>query len=82
MDASDLAVISAVSVLGFVIIHIALFGFWMSMRNEIRECLIMDAGSAGVSPATPEGRIGYRQTIMSVRRKPAEARIYRGSQTT
>ena len=36
MDASDLAVISVVSVLGFVIIHIALFGFWISMRNEIR----------------------------------------------
>ena len=37
MDASDLAVIGAVSVLGFAIIHIALFGFWISMRNEIRE---------------------------------------------
>ena len=50
--------------------------------KSLRVCLIMDAGSAGVPPATPEGRIGYSQTIMSVRRKPVEARIYRGSQTT
>ena len=53
-----------------------------SVTKKLKVCLIIDAGSAGVSPATPEGRIGYRQTIMSVRRKPAEARIYRGSQTT
>ena len=32
----------------------------------------MDAGSAGVPPAMPEGRIGYRQTILSIRHKPAE----------
>ena len=35
-------------------------------------CLIIDAGSAGVSPATTEGRISYRQTILPIRHKPAE----------
>ena len=36
MDTSDWAVICAVSVLGFTIIHIALFAFWIDIRNEIR----------------------------------------------
>ena len=42
----------------------------------------MDAGSAGVSPATPEGRIGHRQTILLIRPEPAEARICRGSRAS
>ena len=36
MDASGLAIISVVSVLGFTIIHIALLAFWIDIRNEIR----------------------------------------------
>ena len=36
-------------------------------------CLIMDAGSAGVSPATPKARLGYHQTTLLVSPEPAES---------
>ena len=49
MNASDLAAISAASVLGFAIIHIALlFGFWISTQNEIR-AVRAEILAAGVS---------------------------------
>ena len=57
-------------------------GLWFNVESYLRVCLIMDAGSAGVSPATPEGRIGHRQTILLIRPEPAEARICRGSQAS
>ena len=51
-------------------------------KTGLRVCLIIDAGSAGVSPATPEARINHRQTTLLVRPEPAEARICRGSQAS
>ena len=64
---------------GFVDCDSRLFPF---IKHPLRVCLIMDAGSAGVPPATPEARIDHRQTAMSVCPELAEARIYRCSQST
>ena len=56
------------------------YGVEAIVTDDLRACLIMDAGSAGVSPAMPESRTSHRQTTLSVCPEPAEARICWGSQ--
>ena len=68
MDASDLAAISAASVLGFAIIHIALFGFLISTQNEIR-VVRAEILAAGVSDAELEQ--ARMRGVMSVHSAPS-----------
>lgn len=69
MDASDWAVIGAVSVLGFTIIHIALFAFWIDIRNEIRAVraeLVVGIRAAGARVSDAELEQARMQGVMSV----------------
>ena len=74
MDASDLVVIGAVSVLGFVVIQIALFGFWISMRNEIR-AMRAEILALGVSVRVSDAELERTWTrgVMSVIQPQARA---------
>ena len=68
MDASDLVVIGAVSVLGFAIIEIALFGFWISIRNEIREtkaALMSEISAVGTRVSDAELEQARMRGVMS-----------------
>ena len=67
MDASDLAVISVVSVLafGFVTIGATLFGIWVGMRNEIRE-MKAEIQAAAVRVSDVELEQARMRGVMSV----------------
>ena len=67
MDASDLAVISVVSVLafGFVTIGATLFGIWVGMRNEIRE-MKAEIQAAAVRVSDAELEQARMRGVMSV----------------
>ena len=83
MDASDLAVISVVSVLsfGFVAIGATLFGIWVGMRNDVRELraemtdmrseLMTEIRAAGVRVSDVELEQARMQGVMSVIRPQA-----------
>lgn len=74
MDTSDWAVIGAVSVLGFTIIHIALFAFWIDIRNEIRVMraeLKTGFRAAGARVSDAELEQARMQGVMSVIRPQA-----------
>ena len=78
MDASDLAIISVVSVLafGFMTIGIALFGIGLGMRNDVRELrsemtdmrseLMTEIRAAGVRVSDAELEQARMQGVMSV----------------
>ena len=71
MDASDLAVISVVSVLafGFVTIGIAFFGIWIGMRNEMREVkadLTAEIRAVGARVSDAELEQARMRGVMSV----------------
>ena len=74
MDASDLAAISAASVLGFAIIHIALFGFLISTQNEIR-VVRAEILAAGVSVRVSDAELEQARMrgVMSVIQPQARA---------
>ena len=76
MDASDLAAIGVVSVLGFAIIEIALFGFWISIRNEIREtkaALMSEISAASARVSDAELEQARMRGVMSVIQPQARA---------
>jgi len=74
MDASDLAVISVVSVLafGFVTIGATLFGIWVGMRNEIRE-MRAEIQAASVRVSDVELEQARMRGVMSVIQPQAHA---------
>ena len=80
MDASDLVVIGAVSVLGFAIIEIALFGFWISIRNEIR-AMRAEILALGVSVRVSDAELerARMRGVMSVIQPQAHARESAGT---
>ena len=76
MDASDLAVIGAASVLGFIIIHAALWGFWIAVRNEMRAVraeLTTGIRAAGVRVSDAEIERARMEGVMSVIQPQAHA---------
>ena len=85
VDASDLAIISVVSVLGFTIIHIALLAFWIDIRNEIRAMrtelktairaeLVGEIRAAGVRVSDAELEQARMQGVMSAVQSQARCR--------
>lgn len=72
MDASDWAAAGAASVLGFIIIHVALWGFWINMRNEIRAARA-EIRAAGVRVADVELERARMKGVMSVMQPQAHA---------
>ena len=77
VDASGLAVIIVVSVLGFTIIHIALLAFWIDIRNEIRAMkaeLVVGIRAAGARVSDEELEQARMQGVMSVIQPQAHCR--------
>ena len=85
VDASDWAVIGAVSVLGFTIIHIALLAFWIDIRNEIRAmraelktciraALVVGIRAAGARVSDEELEQARMQGVMSAIQSQAHYR--------
>ena len=72
MEASAWAVIGAASVLGFIIIHVALWGFWIGMRNEIRAARA-EIRAAGVRVGDAELERARMRGVMSVIQPQARA---------
>ena len=92
MDTSDWAVIGAVSVLGFTIIHIALFAFWIDIRNEIRAMraelktciraeLVVGIRAAGARVSDEELEQARMQGVMSAIQSQAHYRARESSGT-
>ena len=82
MDASDWALIGAISVLGFIIIHAALWGFWIAIRNEIRAMraeLTTGIRAAGVRVSDVELEQARMQGVMSVLQPQAHAHEFTGA---
>ena len=80
MDASDLAVISVVSVLsfGFMAIGATLFGIWVGMRNEMRE-MKAEIQAVGVRVSDVELEQARMRGVMSVIQPQAHAHEYTGA---
>ena len=77
MDASGLAIISVVSVLGFTIIHIALLAFWIDIRNEIRAMkaeLVVGIRAAGARVSDEELEQARMRGVMSAIQSQAHCR--------
>ena len=85
VDASGLAIISVVSVLGFTIIHIALLAFWIDIRNEIRAMraelktciraeLVVGIRAAGARVSDKEFEQARMQGVMSAIQSQAHYR--------
>ena len=83
MDASDLAVISVVSVLafGFMAMGIGFFGIWVGMRSEMREMkaeLTTEIRVVGVRVSDVELEQARMRGVMSVIQPQAHAHEYTG----
>ena len=84
MDASDLAVISVVSVLafGFMAMGIGFFGIWVGMRSEMREMkaeLTTEIRAVGVSVSDVELEQARMRGVMSVIQPQARAHDFAGA---
>ena len=80
MDASDWALIGAISVVGFIIIHAALWGLWIAIRNEIRSARAeIRAICAGVRVSDAELERAWMEGVMSVLQPQAHAHEYTGA---